>query len=160
MSFSPENTQGNFLPEDITIPEDKGELDLLLKTTLESHARLINRKDTGQYETVEVQNNQTYPGTTPQDKRFIFRKIIVFGAIVAGATSPIVHGISSFTDMVRIFGTCITDVIDYRPIPFASTVAVNQNIQVIVTAANVTIINGAASPNLTSARIVLEYYKN
>ncbi len=60
-----DTSQENYISEDYVIPTDAEELQAFLKTTLETHARFINRKDTAQYETVEVQNNQTFPGATP-----------------------------------------------------------------------------------------------
>jgi hypothetical protein len=62
--------------------------------------------------------------------------------------------------MTRTTGACITDVVDYRPIPCTSATAVDEQISVIATLANIVIVNGAAAPDITSGFIVLEYLKN
>ena len=53
MSTAPDFSTGNFVPENYVLPDNPAQLNEFLKRTLESHARFINRKDMGQYETVE-----------------------------------------------------------------------------------------------------------
>jgi hypothetical protein len=161
MTFLPQFTLGNFVDEQIDLPETFDyEFIVSLKEVLEEHSRNINRKDTGQYEPVELLCNQTFPGATQQQKRHIYRKIIATGAIAAGTTANLAHAIPAFTFMTRIYGTVVTNVVDYRPLPYVSTVALNQQISLTVTAANAVIVNGAASPNITAGFVILEYYKN
>lgn len=160
MSFAPEFSSGNFVPENYVIPDEPDQMQEFLKKTLEEHSRFINRKDMAQYETVEVQNNQTFPGVTPQAKRQIYRKIFVFGAIAAGATLNIPHAITGVTDFTRIYGTCITAVPDNRPIPFADAALITNQISVLRNGLNIVIVNGATAPNIVSGRIILEFMKN
>jgi hypothetical protein len=159
MSFAPDFSTGNFVPENYVIPDEPEQMKEFLKKSLEEMARFINRKDMGQYETVEVQVNQTFPGATPQDKRQIYRKIFEFNAIAAGATLNIAHGITGVTDFTRIYGTCITAVPDNRPIPFADVTNVTNQISVLRNGLNIVVVNGATAPNITSGRIVVEFYK-
>ena len=91
MSFAPTFSLGNFVPESITLPEDPKELQDILKRILEAHAKMINRKETGAYEEVEVQNNQQYFGATPQSKRQIYRKVIAMGALLNAAPTTVAH---------------------------------------------------------------------
>lgn len=160
MTFGPDFSLDNHLNEQFDLPEDSEERFLALKKEIESHAQMINRKDTGQYEESEVIVNQTFPGNTPQDKRSVFRLLVPTGAIAQGATGTIGHNIAAFTNMTTISGTVITDVVDYRPIPYASTVALNEQISVTVDDTNVVIVNGGASPNITSGFVLLEFVKN
>lgn len=157
MSFGPNNTLGNFLAENFVIPKDD-QYDIFLKRTLEDHARFINRKDTGSYDLVEQLINQQYFGTTPQQKRQVYRKVFSFGAIGVGATLNIVHNITQVTIYTRVYGCCITAA-DFRPIPYVSVAAANQGIELRVNAANIVIINGAAAPAINSGIIVLEFLK-
>lgn len=159
MSFAPISSSGNFVPENYTIPEDALQLQEFLKRTLEEHSRFINRKDMGQYETIETQNNQTFPGTTPQIKKLIYRKIFEFGAIAAGATLNVVHGITGITDFTRIYGTIITSV-DNRPLPYADAVLVTNQVSILRSGINIVIVNGATAPNITSGKAIIEFLKN
>ena len=160
MTAAPNFSSGNFLPENISLPKDQQDLFPILNRLLEDHASMINRKDTGQYETVEIQCNQTFPGNTPQDKKYVYRKIFTFGAVAAGATLNIVHNITGFVQLTDLYGTCITNVIDYRPIPFVSVIAVNQGIQLLLAGANIVLINGAGAPPITSGYIICEFLKS
>ena len=108
MSFLPISSSGNYTPEDLSIPRTIEELAPFLKSTLEEHSRLINRKDTGQYENVEIQNNQTFYGATPQSKRYIYRKVINTGTLPNAALATIAHGIAGVAAQfffTRIYGT-------------------------------------------------------
>lgn len=159
MTFLPTSSLGNYLPQDVDLPEEAKELKELLKKTLEDHAKMINIKDTGSYEEIEQIINQQFFGANPQTKRYVFRQVYDFGAIAAGATLNIVHGITGITEFTRIYGTVVTNVIDYRPLPRVSTVAINQQISLDVVGINIVIINGAGSPNITDGIVVLEYLK-
>lgn len=159
MSFAPDFSTGNFIPENYVIPDEQEQLKEFLKRTLEEHARFINRKDMGQYEEVEVQVNQTFPGATPQGKGQVFRKIFEFGAIAVGGNLIIPHLIVGTLDFTRIYGAFIT-AIDTRPLPFNSVLAANQGVQVVTTGVNIVIVNGAAAPAIISGRVILEYIKS
>lgn len=139
---------------------DEEELKLLLTRRDTQLSTALNYKENGIFERTEYQNGQQYFGNaaTPDQKRFVYRKVIVFGAIAAGANLAIAHGISTVSSFTHIYGTCVTAGPTYRAIPYASVTA-NANIEVLVDPTNVTIFNGAASPNITSAMIVLEYLK-
>ena len=159
MSFAPENSTGNYIPENYVIPDDPEQLKEFLKRTLEEHARFVNRKDMGQYETVEVQVNQTFPGATAQTKGQVFRKIFEFGAIAVGGNLIIPHLITGTLDFTRIYGTFVT-AIDTRPLPFNSVLAANQGTQVVTTGVNIVIVNGGAAPAIISGRVILEFIKS
>lgn len=160
MTSSPIYSQGNYLPENLNLTEQKDAILPIMQRIFEDHASMINRKETGQYEIVEIQCNQTFPGNTPQSKKYVYRKIFQFGAIATGATLNIAHGITGFVQLTRLYGTCITDVVDYRPIPYSSVTAANAQIELLLVGANISIINGAASPNITSGIVVCEFLKS
>jgi len=85
------------------------------------------------------------------------RQVYTFGSITH-ATSPflIPYKISGFTQFVRIWGTAITVIPDYRPIPYSSVTA-NANIELNITLTNIVITLGAASPELASGLIIIEW---
>lgn len=156
MSASPTNSQGNFVPENYVIPNDPIQRDEFLKKTFENFARFINRKDMGQYETQEVQNNQTFPGATLQSKNFIFRKVISTGALLNTATSTIAHGIASINNnwnFTRIYGTAVDPT---TPIWIAMP---NSNIGITVDNTNIYITTTVDLTAYTSSQVILEYYK-
>jgi len=160
MTFGPNNSIGTYLPETVNIPDDDKQQITYLKTRLEEILREVNRKQVGSYETIEQLTGQQFPGATPQEKKYTYRKVFNFGAIAAGATLNIAHTITGFTEFTHIYGACTTAVVDYRPIPYASATVVTQQIEVNITATNIVIINGATAPNITSGWIVVEYLKN
>lgn len=99
-----------------------------------------------------LNNNQSY---------LSFRQLFQFGAIAAGATLNIDYGNISFTQFVAIYGTCITDQPDMRPIPYASVVAnANIDIRIDTAAGNIVIAVGAASPNIISGLVIIEWITN
>jgi len=159
MSFAPDFSTGNYVPENYVIPDEQSQLQAFLKRTLEEHSRFINRKEMAQYETIEVQVNQTFPGADPQNKGQVFRKIFEFGAIAVGGILNIPHLIVGTLDFTNYYGTCVTAV-DTRSLPFNSVAAANQGIQVLILGANIVITNGGAAPAIVSGRIVVEYIKS
>jgi len=89
----------------------------------------------------------------------VFRTVFSFGAIVAGATLTVAHGITGLVLPVHIYGVATTSVPDWRPIPSAPTSG-NDYIFVSVDPTNYNIKNGAGSPNITGGTLVIEYLKN
>src|ERR1051325_2515542 len=154
------NTTGNtYVPQYINYELEDQELRMQLTRRDTQLSIALNTKENGVFETVEVQNGQRWFAATADInlKRFAFRKVFSFGAIAAGGTLVINHGLTNVSIFVHIYGTCITDVVDYRPIPYSSVIAVTDQIEVKVTATQIIIDNGATAPNITSGIIVLEY---
>lgn len=168
---------GIFLP---TTPMfDVGDLDnkenmkqLVVKLTqfVNDIANQTNLKDSGYYVLEEFVNGQAYfanpalSSTTTQQPtiRQVFRKVIDFGALPNAGAKVVAHGIApdaTFT-FTRIYATASDPAaFTYIPIPYASTVAVANNIQLDVGPVNVTITTGINRTNYTRCFIVLEYIK-
>jgi hypothetical protein len=139
MTFSPPFSQGNYVPENISLPEDPKQFKMVLKQVLEDHARLINRKDTGQYEDILVQNNQTYFTADPQQKAYIYRVVIPLGTLSTGANA-IAHNIPVVKGFIftRIYGVIYNSTaLIYVPIPnngiLMTVDATNVNVNIPVT---------------------------
>jgi len=156
----PANSIAPFLPTSIYFPEEFLEFRIKILETYRNISNTVNTRQISIFDFTENLTGEQWPVVgNPQSKRQPYRKVISTGAIATGATATLPHGIASISAFTHIFGTCVTDVVDYRPIPYSSVVATNQQIQLTVTATNVVIVNGAASPNITSGFVVLEYLK-
>lgn len=92
-------------------------------------------------------------------KQNSFRQVYTFGTIAPGASLSIPYKANGLVQFSKIYGTCITNIPDYRPIPYAS-VTVNANIELRVNTSNIIISNGAASPTLNSGIIIIEWIVN
>ena len=146
-----------------------GEPELLeteLTKSYEEIASGVNSRTIGIFNTFQMVTGDKYYSNTnnspmnPIKYRQGYRQLFAFGAIATGATLTIDHEISGITECVHIYGNCITSVPDFRPIPYSSATAVNQQIEVKVTDTQIIIINGAGAPNITSGTIILEYLLN
>lgn len=160
MTFAPDNAWINSLPVEFQLPENQEEVKSLISERHRQIASVVNLKENAQYEDEELLTGQQWFTTgNNQTKRYTYRKCFEFGAIAAGATLNIAHGLTNVSFYTKIYGCCSTAVVDYRPIPYASTTAINQQIEINVAGLNIVIINGAASPNITNGIVVLEYIK-
>ena len=138
------------------IPEEIHQLSVEVNKAYVDIANAVNNRTIGLFPTTRsaftgerwfINNNQ------PQQS---IRQVYSFGAIAAGAALNIPYQTQGNVQFSRIYGTCITGLPDFRPIPYAS-VAANANIDLRVTATNIVIAVGTASPNITSGLIILEW---
>ncbi len=161
MTFNPANSIAPFLQTSVFFPEEFDEFRVKFLQLYRDISNNMNVRQIGVFDLQEFLTGQSwFTSGNPQVKRQTYRQVYSIGAIATGATSTTAHGLTNITAFTHIYGTCITDVIDYRPIPYASATAVNQQLELKVDATNITIISGAAAPNITSAIVVLEYLKN
>jgi len=163
MIFQPSSTLETALPENVVFSEDHKQFIEQWTDLYKKVASKVNGKERAIYPLeLEILNDQRFftVGDT-RTYRSVFRKVFRFDAIAAnGLPFPIPHGITGQTMFTKIQGTCITNVVDYRPIPYVSVAAANQCIQIGVVGNNIVIINGAAAAPITSGMVVLEYLKN
>jgi len=160
MTFEPSNTLETPLTENINFGDSYEVFRKQFSNLYKDVARKVNNKERAFYPETEILNNQQFfTSGDPQKYRQVFRKVYEIGAIAAGVTLNTAHGLTGVTEFTRIYGTVVTSVPDYRPLPRVSTVNINQQISLDVVGANVVVINGAGGPNITSGIIVLEYLK-
>ena len=162
MTYQPFNTKTAFLPTSRTFPEDQVSRIIEHTSTYIDTANAVNIREIALYQDgQEIVTGQQWsiPGDN-RKKYLILRKAIYFGAIPAGATINPAHGIPNLVECTLINATCITAVPDFRPIPYADTANVTNQISILVTAANLVITNGATAPNITSGKAVIEYIRN
>lgn len=161
MTFLPANSKAAFLPTYDVFSEDESQRLYQLNKNYTDTANAVNVREISLYDTVELINGQQFfTAGNAQRKRFGYRKVFSIGAINAGVTLTTAHGISGITLFTQIFGTVITNVPDYRPIPFTSATAVTAQIEIRADTTNIYIVNGATAPPITSGIVVLEYLKN
>jgi len=160
MTFSPPSTLEPALPENINFAENYEQFLEQWTNLYRKVAIKVNGKERAIYPLeLEILNDQSFfTAGDPRTFRNGFRKVYNFGALAAGGVLNIPHD-AVFTQMTRLYGTCITNVVDYRPIPYMSVAAANQGIQVEILGINIVITNGAAAAPLTSGMIVFEYLK-
>lgn len=161
MTSSPVNTNSPYLQTSVWFPQDFDQFRIKFLELYRDISSNVNIRGIGVFDLTEVVAGELWFTTgNPQKKRQTQRKVFEIGAIAAGATSTTAHGLTGVTAYTHIYGTAITAAPDNRPIPYASVTAVNQQIEINVTALNIVIMNGAAAPNITSAIVVLEFLKN
>lgn len=151
---------------DVNSPEFK-ELLVRLYQNVNLIATLLNLKDTGYYDTNEFVTGQQYfpkPGlssttTTMPTFRPTLRKVINFGSLPNSGTKSVNHGITctTSTSFTRIYGVA-TDPVNfmYLPLPYVSVPTGNE-IELLVTPTQVTVITASNRTAFTLCYIVVEY---
>lgn len=163
MTFAPRFSEGNFTSEQVNLPDDISQLKQYLKTTLEEHARFINRKELANYELIEQQNCQTYfnpnllPGTNPSTRSYVYRKTINFGALPNAGVITIPHGITGINNQWR-FVNKYADASDLIALRFIRIPDANSTL--VVDATNVIITTTVNLSMYTQCYVNLEFVKN
>jgi len=161
MTFNPANSIAPFLQTSVFFPEEFDEFRVKFLQLYRDISNNMNVRQIGVFDLQEFLTGQSwFTSGNPQVKRQTYRQVYSIGAIATGATSTTAHGLTNITAFTHIYGTCITDVVDYRPLPYVSATAVNQQISLTVTGTNIVIVSGAAASNITSAIVVLEFLKS
>ena len=161
MTFNPSNSIAPYLQTSVFFPDDFDTFRLKFLSLYRDVANIVNTKESGIYDLNEFLTAEQWTSSTdPQKKRQTYRKIFYIGIIPAGTTSTTAHGLTNITAFSHIYGTAITDVIDYRPLPYVSTTNVTAQVSLTVTSTNIVIVNGAGANHITSAIVVLEYFLN
>ena len=128
---------------------------------------VTNNKESAFYDTKEFLTGQTYfpesVDSTPDqsiERRYVYRKVIDFGALPDTAAKSVAHGLTFTTGTIftRIYGSA-TDpsagALAALPLPYASPVLAN-NIELSVSNANVTVTTGSDRTAFTKCYIVVE----
>ncbi len=142
------------------------ELEPVLSKAWVDTAQAVNARTIGIFNTNAITIGDKYYSTSTTDAsqlRQAYRKLFTFGTIAAGATLTITHGITNITEIVHLYGNCITDVsvvalanAKYEPLPFVST-TLNEQVSIYMNDTIITIVNGAGNNNILSGTIITEY---
>lgn len=128
----------------------------------------VNLKDTAYYVEQEIINSHqffttvTSGGSSNQNYRQVYRKVINFGALPNTATTSVAHGISFDANysITRVYGAATDPVgFTYLPLPYAHPTAAN-NIALDLDATNVNITTGSNRTAYTKCYIIVEFLKN
>lgn len=147
-----------YLQSSREFPEDPKQLNYMLNKSYIDTANAVNARTIGIFPV----NRSAITGESwfieKNQRQQTLRQVYPFGAIAAGTGITIPYKVSGFVQFTRIYGTCFTDLPDARPIPHAAVIA-NGNISVRIDTVNFNIVIsvGAASANVTSGLIVLEW---
>jgi hypothetical protein len=161
MTYGPDFSQAPFVPTFQYFPEDLSQLMVILNSMYTSLANGINQRQIGSFNSFEQLNGQFF--TNPNDyqnPRNGFRKCFNLGIINAGATSTVAHGLTGVTIFTGFSGGVVTNVPDFRPIPFVSATLITDQIQVYADGTNVYVVNGATAPQIDSGILILDFLKN
>lgn len=93
------------------------------------------------------------------------RQIYPFGAIAPGTELDIPVGPINFTQFTKIYGTVITNAVDYRPLPYVDPITLTTGMAILVgqivilgvPTLCIRIVLGATAPAVTSGIAVLEW---
>jgi hypothetical protein len=167
-TYGPNFSLPTNLPIDFDIPKNETEFKELVAKRERLTASVLNVKENGLYDKVELQSGKQYfsvtPYPAPKKKRAVFRKVFDFvelngGNLVAGTTYTFAHGITPIVLMSDISGSATTTTPDYLPLPFVSATTVTDQIEIYADNTNVYMIVGATQSNLIQAYVVLEVIK-
>ncbi len=149
------------MPYLITSVEWSKDEDRFLEQLTKSYTEIalaINNRRIGIFDRFEiVTGEQWYNVVNPSKRRQSYAKVYLFDEILPGVTLPIPHGLETLIQVTRLWGQAITNIVDFRPIPYVSATNVTAQIEINADSTNINIINGATSPTLTSGFVVLEY---
>ena len=158
MSLAPENGLSPFLATTREFPEDQRDQIVTHEHTYTELAQAVNDREIGYYSLTENLTGKFYDNVVNNnDFIFSYRKIFYFGAIATGATLLIPHGITGQTMFTEIYGTMIDNSGNSRPIPYVSTLAIGDQLLIIIQGANINLTSGSSLPPIVSGMVVLEY---
>jgi len=156
-------TQVSYLRSSREFPEDIHLLSVQISKSYIDIANAVNLRTIGVFpKNTFVLTGESWFLTSSRQQSL--RQIYTFSTINPGVPISIPYRTDGLTQFSRIYGTCITAVPDYRPIPFASVTA-NANIEIKVvptsnTTGNIVITSGAASPVINSGLAIIEWLSN
>jgi len=166
MSFEPSDSINSFVPNDLIIPHEFLEANVILTDYFRSIVDALNDKDIGQYSTNELVNGQKW--YTPGDAnifRYVYRKVIDLGGLNDfTVTNPqtVAHGISVTPNTVvtRLYGTATDPSTALIPLPFVDMSGGSNHIELSMDATNVILRSNADYSGYTTAYAVIEYIQN
>ena len=162
MTYSPINSKSAFLSTSETYPQDDAQLLIKLTSLHTDIANAINLREIALYQaSQEVLTGQQFSiAGDNQKKNYVYRKVFYFGAIGAGVTLTAAHGVTGITQFTHIYGTCISTLPDFRPLPFISVINATSQVAVRADGTNFYISAGATTQPISSGILILEYLKS
>jgi hypothetical protein len=174
MTFAPTNSDQQFLPPNIDLPNPKEEPDLFYEVINERErntASIVNSKQNGNYSTQEQLSCQFWfkvpTGSTEPLQRLGFRKVINFGALPNAGTKSVAHGITvtAATSITHIYGAATNPTAtdpnpSFIPLPYVDVTTENNEITLYASNTKVYVITAADYTAFTICYIILDYLQN
>ena len=163
MSFSNDQPQlANQLPISIDFSKQGEVFHGQLTDLYKRIANSVNTRQLGFYFTQETSAGQEFfVANDPQNRRYVYRSVIDFGALPNTGTTTVAHNISFDSDyrLTHLYGAS-TDPVNllYIPLPYASPTLAN-NIELSLDGTNVIVTTGSNRSAFTTTYIVAEYVK-
>lgn len=165
--YGPINAIAPFLPDEFQLPQEEKDFKEFYAERERITSSTVNIREIGQYEKQELLTAQTWYSINqnPRKARYVFRKVLDFGALPNNTTKSIAHGITLsptgfFTNMYAVSKNpaAAPGSEKYIRITFASP-TVTDNIAIWCDDTNVYIKSGADWSAWTETNIILEYIK-
>jgi len=119
------------------------------------------------YRTIGIfpKNNPAVTGESwflTSQRQQTLRQLYSFGAIAPGTELDIPHGlnVNNIVIFTRIYGTVITNGVDYRPLPYIDPTTLTTGMAILVNASVIRIVIGTTAQPVTSGIAVLEWLSN
>jgi len=166
-SFLPANSTQNFIPNDLLIPDDWKEANLILTDYIRLLVDALNTKEIAQYsENLNLTGQQFFTTGDAQKTRYVYRKVIDFGALPNASTKSVAHGMINTQNSIwtRIYATATnpgaTTTTSAIPIPYVDPNTLANGIQIDVDTTNVNITTAIDYTAYTECVVILEYIQN
>lgn len=142
-------------------PEDIHLLSVQLNKSYVDIATAVNNRTIGLFPTTRPAITGESWFIAANQKQQTLRQVYTFAAIASGTELDVPTNISSFTQFTRIYGTVVTNVVDYRPLPYVDPITLTNGMALLVGTVGgvqqIRIILGATAPAVTSGIVVLEW---
>jgi hypothetical protein len=164
--YQGQNAPESFLPTSEVFPEDYKQFLDRFNSIYTDIAKQVNCREICRYEPTETLTGQQFlDASNIQNRKYTYRKVYYFGAIASGATLNIPHGITitaGQTLFTYIGGGFVDSTPYYKPLPYAHSSAIGNQLDVKLDNINIILINGTAgvAPAIVRGCVVLEYLKN
>lgn len=141
-------------------PVDSKKLEVELNSSYIDIANCVNARTIGIFPTNRptVTGERWYLTSSTQQT---LRQIYSFGAIASGAELDIPLGFTNWNMLTKITATVLTNVPDYRPIPFVDPTTATNGMEILVATVagmlQIRIILGSTAPAVVSGIAVIEF---
>ena len=158
----------SYVPVYDVVPEKWEDARPFIVEQLKKITNAVNLREIGFFLDEELLSGKAFiPGTvnlqaseTAQQYRTILRKVVDFGALPNAGAKAVPHNIvvdANFT-LIQMWAAATDPIaLTMLPIPYATPLALNQNIALQMDATNVIITTGTNRTAFTRCHIVLEY---
>ena len=155
----------NFVPNDLIIPRDTEEFEVVLTDYIRYVINALDTREISIYDEQEFSNgNIWFNPANRQQPRYGLRRVVDFGALPNAAQKTVAHGITttSTTIFTRIYATATdpgaSTITRAIPIPYINTTTPGDSVELDVDATNVRITTTTANYTaFTQCYVVLEY---